>query len=66
MTDDEARAEAVRLGALQPRGFIENAAATWIENTQGRRWSDTAKAQERLELWTKAILAGKNPKTSTG
>lgn len=66
MTEDEARAEAERLGALEPQGLIENATATWLGNTSGQKWRDTAKAQQRLQLWTEAILAGRNPKISVG
>jgi hypothetical protein len=62
MTEEEARAEAERLGALQPQGFLENVMANWIENTKGLKWRETPKAQERLRLWTNAILAGRNPK----
>ena len=66
MTEDEAREQAEKLGALQPQGFMESVMANWIENTQSKDWRDTAQAKNRLELWTQAILQGKNPKTSVG
>lgn len=66
MTEEEAREQAIGLGALEPQGFIESTSANWIENTQGLRWRDTPQAQKRLALWTQAILDGKNPKTSVG
>lgn len=66
MTEDEARAEAVRLGALEPQGFWESIMANWIENTRDQKWRDTAKARQRAELWTKAVLAGQNPRRTVG
>ena len=66
MTEREARVQAEWLGALKPQSFIENATATWIEHTRGQRWCDTPKAQQRLKLWTEAILTGRNPKTCVG
>jgi len=66
MTEDEAREQAKRLGALQPQGFMENVTANWIENTRDQRWCDTDRAQKRLELWTQEILAGRNPKKTVG
>jgi hypothetical protein len=61
MTEDEAREEAIRLGALKPQGFFEGMSATWMGNTGGGRWEDTPLAQTRLKLWTEAILNGEDP-----
>jgi hypothetical protein len=66
VTEDEARAEAVRLGALEPQGFWESVMANWIENTSSQKWRDTAKAQQRGDLWTEAVLAGQNPRKTIG
>ncbi len=62
MTEDEARDQAIRLGALQPQGFFETLSENFMGNTGGRRWQDTPLAQRRLKLWTEAILNGKDPK----
>ncbi len=66
MTETEARQRAIELGALEPQGFMENMRANWIENNRGQRWADTELAQQRLKLWTQAILDGKNPKHAVG
>jgi hypothetical protein len=66
MTEEEARERAIALGALQPQGFMESCSANWIENTQDRRWADTDQARRRLQLWTQAILEGKDPKRTVG
>lgn len=62
MTEDEARQEAIRLGALEPQGLLESTSANFMGNARGQRWEDTQLAQRRLELWTQALLNGKDPK----
>jgi hypothetical protein len=66
MTEDEAREQAIKLGALQPQGFWESMSANWIGNNDNRTWASTDRAQKRLELWTIAILEGRNPKRTVG
>ena len=61
MTYEEARALAVKMGALQPQGLKERM-ATDIPASKGRSFAETPRAQERLEAWTQAILRGEDPR----
>ena len=62
MTYEEAQQLAIDAGALQPQGFGENIAYSLKKNEDWSfRWSDTVKAQGRLEAWTKAVLNGVAP-----
>jgi hypothetical protein len=66
MNREEAEAEAIRLGALEPQGAFEIMQANWIENASTEKWRDKPKARQRLALWTEAVLAGRNPKRTVG
>jgi hypothetical protein len=62
MTEDDAREAAIRAGALEPQGVVEQMACNFQQsNDWSFRWSDTARARARLEAWTNAILNGVPP-----
>lgn len=65
MTYEEARASAIRNGALKPHGMKERMAAGILANQQGNiwAWEQTARAQQRLAEWTQAVLEGVDPRT---
>jgi len=63
MTEEEARALAIQMGALKPQGFQENWAAG-VMSYNGRSFADTPLARSRLQAWTLAILEGRDPRQS--
>ena len=66
MTRDEAEAEAIRLGALQPQGMKEGLADNMNRSLNNQRWEHTQRARSRLEAWTAAILRGEDPTRTVG
>jgi hypothetical protein len=60
-TWEEARAAAIAAGALRPQGFAEGVAANLNSYQNYRNWSETPRAQARLEAWTRAIMDGVDP-----
>lgn len=62
MAYDEAKQQAINMGALEPHGLKERMAAGLMAN-EGRWFSQTPLAQSRLEAWTQAILNGQDPRS---
>jgi hypothetical protein len=61
MTYEEARQRAIDLGALKPQTLTERMAAG-VMASRGQWFSNTVRAQGRLEAWTRAVLQGQDPR----
>jgi hypothetical protein len=59
MTYDEAQRIAIDAGALEPHGMRESIARSIASNEDWSfTWSETPRAQARLQAWTQAVLDG--------
>jgi hypothetical protein len=62
MTYEEAKQQAIAMGALKPQTLKEKMSAGWMANQGYRYYADTPYAQSKLEAWAQGIMRGEDPR----